>query len=86
MVRLTATEVARSLSAVMNRVSQGEEIQIVRNGVAIAELRPPSAPATVSAARWRQLVATAPGVDDDFAADVEQARREIGPPVSAWPS
>lgn len=86
MVRLTATEVARSFSRIINRVGAGEEIEIVRNGAPIAELRPARARPTVTAAQWRELVETLPPVDDDFARDVEAGRTAFGPPRSAWPS
>jgi len=84
MVRLTATEVARSFSRIINRVGAGEEIEIVRNGVPIAELRPASARPTITAAQWRELMETLPPVDDDFAHDVEVGRSTFGPPSSAW--
>lgn len=86
MVRLTATDVARSFSTVMNRVDAGEEIEIVRNGVPIAELRPAPRRRTISADAWRELMASAPAVDDDFADDVARAREAIGPADAAWPS
>lgn len=86
MARLTATEVARNFSEVVNRVGAGEEVEVVRNGVPVMQLRPPRGGLTVSASRWRELMATAPPVDADFAGDVEAARCEIGPPSAAWPS
>ncbi|MBB4664584.1 type II toxin-antitoxin system Phd/YefM family antitoxin [Conexibacter arvalis] len=86
MVRLSATDVARSFSSVMNRVDAGEEIEIVRNGVPIAELRPAPRRRTISAERWRELLATAPAVDDDFASDVARAREATEPADGAWPS
>jgi prevent-host-death family protein len=86
MVRLTATEVARSFSRIINRVGAGEEIEIVRNGAPIAELRPASSRPTITAAQWRELVAALPPVDEDFARDVEESRAAFGPPASAWPS
>ena len=86
MVRLTATEVARSFSRIINRVGAGEEIEIVRNGAPIAELRPASSRPTITAAQWRELVVTLPPVDEEFARDVEESRAAFGPPVSAWPS
>jgi len=85
-VRLSATDVARSFSAVMNRVDAGEEIEIVRNGVPVAELRPAPRRRTLSAERWRELMASAPAVDDEFADDVARAREALGPPGGAWPS
>jgi prevent-host-death family protein len=85
-VRLSATDVARNFSAVMNRVVAGEEIEIVRNGAPIAELRPPSRPRGISGVAWGRLVERMSTLDEDFARDVEEARKSIGPPVSKWPS
>lgn len=86
MTRLSATEVAREFSAVVNRIGTGEEIEVVRNGVPVVEMRPATSGRLISAARWRELMASAPSPDDDFARDIEAARREIGPPGGAWPS
>lgn len=86
MTRMTATEVARNFSMVMNRVDAGEEIEIVRNGAPVAELRRPSRSRTITAAALRELVAGLPAVDGDFARDVEQERRSLGTPEPAWPS
>ena len=86
MIRLTATEVARSFSHIINRVGAGEEIEIVRNGAPIAELRPASARPTITAAQWRELMETLPAVDEDFSRDVRASREAFGPPSSAWPS
>jgi antitoxin (DNA-binding transcriptional repressor) of toxin-antitoxin stability system len=87
MARLTATEVARNFSAVLNRVGAGEEVEVVRNGMVIAELRPPASPATISADQWREMLSSAPPVDEGFAADIERARAELPePPADAWPS
>jgi prevent-host-death family protein len=85
MVRMSATEVARNFSSVINRVGAGEEIEIVRNGAPVAELRSPSSPPAISRAEWRELVATLPALDDDFARDVEDARARLGAPVARWP-
>jgi prevent-host-death family protein len=86
MTRLSATEVAREFSAVINRVDAGEEIEVVRNGVPVVEMRPASAARLVSAAKWRNLMASAPAPDEDFARDVEAARKSVEPPRGAWPS
>jgi antitoxin (DNA-binding transcriptional repressor) of toxin-antitoxin stability system len=85
-VRLTATEVARSFSRIINRVGAGEEIEILRNGAPIAELRPASSRPTIAATQWRELMAALPPVDEDFARDVEKGRAVFGPPTSPWPS
>jgi prevent-host-death family protein len=85
MVRMSATEVARNFSAVVNRVVAGEEIEVVRNGMPVVELVPPSGPRRLKGDAWRRFVENLPSVDEDFARDVEEARKNIGPPVSKWP-
>lgn len=86
MIRLSATEVARSFSSIVSRVGAGEEIEVVRNGVPVVEMRPASAGSTMPAERWREMIASAPAVDEGFVHDVEMARAKIGPPSGAWPS
>jgi antitoxin (DNA-binding transcriptional repressor) of toxin-antitoxin stability system len=86
MVRMTATEVSRNFSSVLNRVDAGEEIEIVRNGSPIAELHRSSRPRAIPDAAWDRLVDRLSRLDEDFARDVVEARRTIGPPVSKWPS
>jgi antitoxin (DNA-binding transcriptional repressor) of toxin-antitoxin stability system len=86
MVRMTATEVSRNFSAVINRVDSGEEIEIVRNGKPVAELRRPSRPRGITGAEFKALMKRLPPVDEDFARDVEGARRKIWPPMDKWPS
>jgi antitoxin (DNA-binding transcriptional repressor) of toxin-antitoxin stability system len=84
--RLSATEVAREFSAVVNRIGAGEEIEVHRNGVPVVRMQPASSGRLVSADRWRELMAGAPSPDEDFARDVEAGREAIGPPSGAWPS
>jgi antitoxin (DNA-binding transcriptional repressor) of toxin-antitoxin stability system len=86
MVRLSATEVARSFSSIVSRVGAGEEIEVVRNGVPVIEMRPATGGNTVPAERWRDVFAGAPSVDAEFARDAETARGALGPPDGAWPS
>ena len=85
MVRMTATEVSRNFSSVLNRVDAGEEVEIVRNGSPIAEIRRPSRPRGISGPAFKVLMESLPSLDEDFARDVEEARRRLGPPVSKWP-
>jgi len=84
--RLSATEVARSFSSIVSRVGAGEEIEVVRNGVPVVEMRPASAGRAVSAEHWREMIASAPAVDAEFVDDVAAARKDIGPPSGVWPS
>lgn len=83
---MSATDVARNFSAVINRVGAGEEIEIVRNGAAVAELRGPSRPRRLKGEEWRGFIDSLPVVDEDFARDVQEAREDMGPPVSKWPA
>ncbi len=82
---MSATEASRNFSEVLGRVSGGESIAVVRNGASVAVIVPPPRSLT-SANAFRQLLRTAPAVDDGFADDVASARRAVGPPKSAWPS
>jgi len=86
MIRLSATEVARQFSQVVNRVGAGEEVEVVRNGVPVVQMSPVRGRQVVSAARWRELMDGAPAVDQGFEGDVEAGRKAIGPPSPAWPS
>jgi antitoxin (DNA-binding transcriptional repressor) of toxin-antitoxin stability system len=85
MVRMTATEVSRHFSSVINRVDSGEEIEIVRNGRAIAELRRPSQPVGTSGAALRALMDSLPPLDADFAREVERERELLGAETGEWP-
>lgn len=83
---MTATEVARQFSAIVNRVEAGEEIEVTRNGVPVMRMAPTARRQFLSAEQWRQLMATLPPVDDDFARDIEAAREELGDqPEHPWP-
>jgi antitoxin (DNA-binding transcriptional repressor) of toxin-antitoxin stability system len=82
---MTATEAARSFSEVLNRAAGGEEIELTRSGAPVAVIGPPQA-RLISAERFRELLATAPRPDADFAEDLRLARASAGPPGDPWPS
>ncbi len=85
MARLSATDVARHFSEVLNRVAAGEEIEITRAGAPVAVLTRPRR-RYVSVARLREIIETAPSADDDFVTDLEGIRKESGVPESPWQS
>jgi prevent-host-death family protein len=85
MTRMTATDAARSFSELLNRVANGEEIEVTRSGAAVAVISPPKS-RLISAERFRELIATAPALDGEFARDVRTARESVGPPEDAWQS
>lgn len=85
MSRMTATEAARSFSELLNRVANGEEIEVTRSGAPVAVISPPKS-RLISADRFRELIATAPAPDAGFIRDIRMVRESIGPPEDAWPS
>lgn len=82
---MTATDAARSFSEVLNRVADGEQIEVTRSGAPVALITAPAV-RLVSAGRFRELIATAPPVDDEFAEDLRAVRRSVEQPASSWPS
>jgi prevent-host-death family protein len=85
MARLSATDVARRFSEVLNRVAAGEEIEVTRAGAPVAVITPPHI-RLMDASRFRELLAAAPPVDDQFGADLRAIREGMGPPENPWPS
>jgi len=85
MRRMTATEAARSFSEVLNRVAAGEEVEVTRSGAPVAVIGPPQT-RVVSAERFRELMASAPRPDENFASDLRALRESVGPPGEPWPS
>jgi prevent-host-death family protein len=85
MSRMTATEAARNFSEVLNRVAAGEEVEVTRAGAAVATIAPPKV-RLLPAERFRDLIATAPPPDEQFADDLRALRRTVGPPEPSWPS
>lgn len=83
--RLTATEAARNFSEILNRATAGEEIEITRSGATVAVIGPPRA-RLLSAERFRELMRSAPPVDEEFVNDLREIRAGAGPVESSWPS
>lgn len=84
-MKMTATEAARNFSDLLNRVTAGEEIEVVRSGAEVAVISPPRRRA-VSAARFRELISKAPQPDEEFVEDIRASRRSVGRPDDPWPS
>ena len=86
--RITATELARSLSDVLNRVRYKEErFVIVRNGEPVATLAPAGPTAPPAGMTLRELVAFMRDnpMPEGFADDLEEIRASqppLGPPPS----
>jgi antitoxin (DNA-binding transcriptional repressor) of toxin-antitoxin stability system len=82
---MTATDAARSFSDVLNRVADGEEIEITRSGASVAVISPPKGK-LISAARFRELIAAAPAPDHGFVSDAQAIRESVAAPEDRWPS
>lgn len=82
---MTATQAARSFSEVLSRVASGEVVEVTRSGAPIAVIGP-SHVRMLSAERFRDLVASAPRPDDEFAADLAAVRAGVEGPGEPWPS
>jgi prevent-host-death family protein len=85
MTRLSATNVSRNFSEILNRVAAGEEIEITRAGAPVAVLTPPRR-RFVPVSRLREIIESAPTPDDEFLEDVQAIRKESGIPESPWPT
>ncbi len=72
---ITATQLARSLSDVLNRVrNQGERFIVKRNGETVATLEPPepNPKRWLSRDEFLRVLRTAPQPDDEYWDDVEK--------------
>ena len=84
--RITATELARNLSDILNRVQyKGETFEVVRGGETLAELKPRERKrATIQ--DLINLLENGPKPDPDFWKDVEEAHRMMNQPLPDPPS
>jgi prevent-host-death family protein len=82
-MRMTATEAARHFSAVLGRVAAGEEIEVVRDGAAVAVIAPP-ADRSASARNVRELLWSVPDLDGSFADDLRTLQAALKAPPDAW--
>jgi len=79
--RITATELARSLSDVLNRVRyRGERFIVERNGEPVATLAPAGPEKSMTLRQLVELLKQVPPPDEDFANDL-RAIRESQPPA-----
>jgi len=87
--KITATELARSLSDILNRVRyRGERFVVERNGEVIACLSPATPPKEMTWEKFIMGIRDLPQLDEDFAKDIEEIQASQGrlPPPPEWPS
>ena len=84
--KITATELARNLSDILNRVRyKGESFLVLRGGETIAELIPTETKRS-TLADLVDLLETGPKPDPEFWDDVEEAHRLMNQPLPPPPS
>jgi prevent-host-death family protein len=85
---ITATELSKNLSDVLNRVRyRGERFTVARNGEPLAVLGPVDVPSRITLRELAAQMGDIPLPDANFADDVEAMRHALGsaePP--AWPN
>ena len=85
--KVSATEAARKLSDLLNRVRyRGERFTIVRGGEEVCAMVPTSGQGGVTLKELRQALASLPEPDDEFRSDVERIRAEQPLAEPSWPS
>jgi prevent-host-death family protein len=81
---ITATELSKNLSDVLNRVRfRGERFTVARNGEPIAVLGPADVPSRVTLRDLAAQIGDIPLPDAGFADDIEAMRRAVKNPRRA---
>jgi prevent-host-death family protein len=84
--KITATELARNLSDILNRVRyKGESFRVLKNGEPIAEIKPTAA-RTLTWGEFLELWPSLPKPDPDFWNDVEEGHRLMNQPPQEPPA
>ena len=84
--RVNATEAARRLSDLLNRVRyRGETFTIVRAGEEVCQMGP-TGRRGMTLRGLREALAVIPEPDDEFQADLVRIRSEQPPAEPSWPS
>ncbi len=87
--RITATEVARNLSDVLNRVRyRGESFVVERAGEVVAQIVAPKPETSVTGQTLIEKIRSLPPVDKGFADDVQKAidSQPVEVPRDPWAS
>ena len=84
--KLTVEDFAARLDEILDRVTAGERFAIEEDGEVVATIGPPAEKRMVTLRQLAEALAKLPPLDDDFAADVEQARSILRPTeIPEWP-
>ncbi len=86
-IRVSATEAARNLSDLLNRVRyRGERFTVVRSGEEVAEIIPATHNGGITLGELRRALAQLPAPDEEFLADLNRVRAEQPPAEPSWRS
>jgi prevent-host-death family protein len=85
--KITATELSRNLSDILNRVHyKGESFAIARNGRTVAMLQPANDRPRATMRDLAEIMRRHQPVDSKFADDLEEIQRSQGPfEIREWP-
>ena len=84
--KITATELARNLSDILNRVKyKGERFVVERNGETVATLEPPRALPKTGTLRDLVRLTIEANLDEDWADDMEKVHADMNQPVPPGP-
>jgi antitoxin (DNA-binding transcriptional repressor) of toxin-antitoxin stability system len=85
--KISATELARHLSDILNRVRyKGESFRVERNGEVVAEIRPTPSVRSLTWGEFVELWDRLPKPDPEFWNDVEEAHRLMNQPIQEPPA
>jgi len=86
--KITATELGRNLSDVLNRVHyRGEAFEIERNGRTVALLQPADEKPNSTSRTLAEIMRGYSPADPSFADDLEEIQRSQGPiEIREWPT
>ncbi|MHB8312160.1 MAG: type II toxin-antitoxin system Phd/YefM family antitoxin [Candidatus Dormibacteria bacterium] len=84
-MRIKATEASRGFSALLNRVSSGETVEVDRHGELVAVVKPPVGPPLPGDALL-DILGRLPQFEDGFASDIELLSRVAASGGDPWPS
>lgn len=85
-IEITATEVARNFSSVLDQVDRERREFVVRRGGKIVATITPPGPRSMTVGEVFEILRNAPRPDDDYLRDVIEARHAL-PPLTvedAW--
>ncbi len=85
---ITATDLGKNLSDVLNRVRyRGERFMVARNGEPVAIIGPAAVPTRITLRELAAQIGDLPLPDEGFADDIDTMRRSLAPEEPpAWPS